>query len=145
MIEMLNAAMHKLLEAAPWILLVSGLVEFSPIKINPWGWVAKKIGKAINEDVLTRMDVLEKDVKKIHADMDETNAKNARTKILRFGDEILHGVKHSKDHFDEILLDITDYVTYCDEHPDFKNHMTETTTQLIVSTYQRCMEERSFL
>lgn len=129
-------------------LIVAGLsviVQISPIKLNPWSWLAKKIGKAINGEVLTKMDEITDDLKRVHEEMDEKNAKDARTKILRFSDELLHNTMHSKDHFDEILLSITEYTQYCNEHPEFKNHMTDSSTKMILKTYEKCMEEHSFL
>ena len=67
--------------------------------------------------------------------MAEQSARNSRARILRFGDEILHGTKHTQEHFDEILGCITEYTKYCDEHPDFMNHVTVKTTQHILDVY----------
>ena len=53
--------------------------------------------------------------------------------------------KHSKERFDDILLEITEYEAYCDSHPDFKNRMTTSTVKLIVSVYEKCLEDDSFL
>ena len=143
-------------DVAKWlaaiIALVSGVIQLSPIKVNPWSWIGRQIGKAINGEVLTEVENIKKevagvkdDVAKMQAISDERNAKSARTRILRFGDEILHGVKHSKDHFDEILSACTEYDEYCRNHQDFKNHMTERTESLITKTYDKCMEENDFL
>lgn len=121
------------------------LVQISPIKVDPWSWLARRIGRALNGEVLERVDKLEDGVKSIREIGDEREAKNTRIRILRFGDEILHGVEHSKEHFDQILLDITEYHQYCEDHPEFKNNMTELTTQKIMSTYSELWEENGFL
>jgi len=113
------------------------LVQLAPIKIDPWTWLARKIGHAINGDVIARLDKLE-------ATFEERAAKDARIRILRFGDEILHGVHHSKEHFDQILQDITEYDQYCDTHKEFKNNMTVLTTKHIMETYSECLEEHKF-
>lgn len=124
-------------------------VQITPIKFNPLSWLAKKIGRAMNGEWHDQMDERLKsfDAKmdKLEARMEEGNAKNNRTKILRFGDEILREDLHSKDHFDEILMCITEYEQYCDSHPDFKNHITEITTKRILATYEKCFKENSFL
>lgn len=124
-------------------------IQITPVKFNPLSWIAKKIGRAMNgewEDKMDkRMDNFEIKVDKLEHSMDESNAKNNRTKILRYGDEILRGQRHSKDHFDEILVCITEYDQYCASHPDFKNHITEITTKRILATYEKCLEENSFL
>lgn len=127
------------------LVALSTIIQISPIKINPWSWIAKKIGRAINGEVIEKVNKIETEFTVMRESFDEREARDARTKILRFGDEILHDVKHSKDHFDEILLCITDYAQYCDAHPSFKNHMTESTTKHILNTYEKCMQEHSFL
>lgn len=143
-------------EIAGWLAIcvvaVSGIIQIAPIKINPWSWLGKQIGKAINGEVIAKVDSLQEEIISVKEDVtkmqelnDEREAKAARTRILRFGDEILHGVKHSKDHFDEILLCGTEYDQFCREHPDFKNHMTERIMNLITKTYDKCIEENSFL
>ena len=76
---------------------------------------------------------------------DERYAVDCRARILRFNDEILHGQKHTKEHFDQALSDITTYNSYCDAHKDFKNQITVHATENILKTYDTCMEEHSFL
>lgn len=134
--------MQELLERLPEALLgllgSMTLVQLSPIKIDPWTWLARKVGHAINGDVIDRLDKLENT-------FEERAAKDARIRILRFGDEILHGVHHSKEHFDQILQDITEYEQYCRDHPDFVNNMTVLTTKHIMETYSACFEGHSFM
>lgn len=113
--------------------------------MNPWSWILKRIGKTVNEEVLDEVEQLKKDVRRIENTMDERNALNARTKILRFGDELLHGVKHTKDAFDDILIAIDEYDKYCRSHEGFKNKITEHAEQKINDTYHKCMDENSFL
>lgn len=127
--------------------LVAGttLIQIAPIKINPWSWLARAIGRAINAEVIQKVENLECDLQTLKKHTEEQTAKECRVRILRFGDEILHDVHHSKEHYDQILLDITDYNNYCKEHPEFKNNMTVITTSRIMSTYEQCLEDHSFL
>lgn len=127
--------------------LVGGatLIQIAPIKVNPWSWLAKKIGRAFNGEVLKRLDKLEAKVDAIEAADTERDAINARVRILRFGDEVLHGVEHSKEHFDQTLLDITKYNDYCDTHPRFQNEMTVLTAQQIKRAYVARWEKHDFL
>lgn len=126
-------------------IILSTIIQVSPIKLNPWSWIAKKVGRAINGEILEKVEKLETEVQHIEHSADERDAKAARVRILRFGDELLHNVQHSKEHFDEILSCVTDYTQYCKEHPEFLNHMTDRTVKLILSTYDKCMEEHKFL
>ena len=121
------------------------LVQIAPIKINPWSWLAKKIGRAINGEVIEKVDKLNIEVAEIRTQQDEHSAKDSRMRILRFGDELLHGENHSKDHFDQILDDVNRYEVYCNEHPNFVNNMTRMTIAQIKSEYQARLSANTFL
>lgn len=136
--------MDYILEIVLGVLGGMTLVQLTPIKIDPWTWLARKVGHAINGELIERMDKLEATVKKVQTTGDERDAKATRIRILRFGDEILHGVHHSKEHFDQTLLDITEYERYCRDHPDFINNMTELTSKHIMETYSACFEDKNF-
>ena len=131
--------------AAAAVVVSTGFVEFSKIKINPWTWVARKIGRAINGEVLDKVNALEKRVDTLNKNVEERADTDARTRILRFGDECLHGEKHSKEHFDQILRDITEYEEYCAAHPEFKNNMAVLTIGNITSIYQKRLADHDFL
>ena len=124
---------------------LSAFIEITPIKINPVSAVLKWIGSKINGEVIDKVDKLESDIKRIEYTEGERYAKSARTRVLRFGDEIIHGVRHSKEHFDDILLDIHDYDTYCQNHPEFENDRMQLTAMHIKETYAKCMKENSFI
>lgn len=121
--------------------VVMSLVEISPIKINPWSW----IGKVLNKDILHKLEKVEKDVAEVKREVGESSAVTSRYRILRFDDEILHDIKHSKEHFDQILLDIDVYEKFCDEHPDFKNNLAVMAIKHIKEIYSNCSRENSFL
>ena len=139
------------------IFLVLSLVEISPIKINPWSmlikWFAQMLGiielKTEIVQVRDRMDELEKKIDNIKISNDEKNqlkeALSARRRILRFNDELLQKVRHSKEMFDDILSDISDYDRYCRAHPDFVNQKAVFAEQNVGEAYKKCMEENDFL
>ena len=121
--------------------VVMSLVEISPIKINPLSW----IGKVLNKDILHKLEKVEKDVAEVKKEVGESSAVTSRYRILRFDDEILHDIKHSKEHFDQILLDIDVYEKFCDEHPYFKNNLAVMAIKHIKTVYEKCSRENSFL
>ena len=127
------------------ILILMTLIQISPIKINPWTWIGRCVGRFINGEVIEKVDKLSKDVKKNKDDDDEQWASLSRSHILRFGDELLHGVSHSKEHFDQILLDISKYEHYCSSHPEYLNNIANATIKQIKKTYQKCLDENKFL
>lgn len=125
--------------------ILLALIEFSPIKINPLGSIAKAIGRAINQDVLEKVSSLEEKVDNLKHDTEEERAVSCRARILHFGDEVLHGQRHTKDHFGQILLDISKYEEYCRTHQDFKNGVTEPTSERIKAVYRERLEKNDFL
>ena len=139
------------------VIMVLSLVEISPIKINPWSvlikWIAKLLGivdlKTEIVQVRNRMDELEKKIDNMKISEEENEqlkeALAARRRILRFNDELLLKIKHSKEMFNDILKDITDYDNYCRTHPDFKNKRAAFAEENVAQAYQDCMENNSFL
>lgn len=121
------------------------LIQVAPIKLNPWTWLFKQIGKAVNGDLLEEFKKLDSKVDKMEKARGEENAENRRVRILRFSDELQHGVRHSQEHFDQILLDITVYNQYCAEHKDFLNDRTVIATERIKSSYRTRLERNDFL
>ncbi len=131
--------------AAALFVAVTGLVQIAPIPINPWSYIAKRFGEIANREVLEKVDKLEGDVHYLQTAFNERSAVDFRTRILRFGDEMLHGMKHTKDHFDQILDDVNRYELHCKKNPDFRNNMTHITVQQIKAEYARCLRDNDFL
>ena len=134
------------------IFIILTLVEVTPIKINPWSWIASKIGSAFNGEIMKEithlkqeMKDVKKDVSDIRDEAKEREATSRRARILEFGDEILHGVAYSKEHYDTILLDITAYENYCREHKYYINHVAKATIEHIKERYQEHLKDDSFL
>lgn len=137
---------------ALFAVVVTGAIQISPIKVDPWSVLAKKIGNAINQDIIAKVDDLENTVAEIQkvnderaAREDERNACIARQRILRFGDEVRHGQNHSEEHYNDILEDVTAYEKYCSTHKDFKNQKAQSTIKIIVTAYEKHMQQNDFL
>ena len=95
--------------------------------------------------VKSKKDKIEKDIADVKKKVGESDAVNSRYRILRFDDELLHDVKHSKEHFDQILHDIDVYEKYCNEHRDFENNIALMAIKHIKVVYQNCIENNKFL
>ena len=72
-------------------------------------------------------------------------AVECRVRILRFADEISHGKKHTKDHFDQTMQDIRDYEAYCDSDSEFRNGITKASVELINETFAERLRKNDFL
>lgn len=127
------------------VLILMTLIQITPIKINPWSWIGNKIGRLLNKEVIDKVDNLGKELADHKAKSAERDATQCRSRILRFGDEILHSIPHSKEHYEQILIDIDSYEEYCDEHQDYKNNVAVATIKHIKKMYQKHLEEDSFL
>ena len=127
------------------IVALSAFVEIAPIKLNPWSWIFKKIGKAVNAEILEKVDKIEDNLLKMKAENEAQTAKDNRGAILRFGDELRMGIKHSKESFDNIMITISDYDHYCESHSDFKNKITEINEKFIADTFDDCLRNSKFL
>ena len=120
-------------------------IQVAPIQINPWSFIAKTIGNAMNKELLDKVDNIDKEIKDLRSDCDERDATLNRTHILHFNDELLHQKEHTKEHFDQIMDDITNYENYCNTHPNYKNNKAVCAIDNIKSTYKKCMDKNSFL
>lgn len=83
-------------------------------------------------------------IDKLDNEMSEHGAIACRVRILKFMDEILEGWEHSKDSYNQVMQDITNYERYCAEHPLFKNHQTVATIAHIKADYQERLEKNNF-
>lgn len=133
------------------LLLLSAFIKIPKIEVNVWAWLARKIGNEMNHDMLKAIDETNAKLNSLskrldnHEDRDaKREAKRCRTQIVEFGDELLEGRAHSKDHFDTIILACEDYEHYCADHPDFRNGVTTDTIKVIHEEYLRLWKTHSF-
>ena len=76
---------------------------------------------------------------------EENNIKTIRLRILRFDDELRLNIRHSREYFDNILEDTTEYQKYCNSHPDFRNEKVNHAIAHIGEAYDKCHAENDFL
>lgn len=88
---------------------------------------------------------IKEEIRQLREDMQEDQATTARVRILGFSDEMLHGVMHSKESFDQVLQDIDKYTKYCNTHPLYENARASAAIAHIRDAYKRCLIEDSFL
>lgn len=127
------------------VVLLSTFLEVSKIKVNPWTWLAKTIGRAINGEVLEKVDQLEKRLDKHIITDDERNADLHRARILQFNTELLRQNKHTEEDFNEILYNIDCYEKYCMAHPEYQNNRAVHAIKNIERIYDECMKNNEFL
>lgn len=142
-----------IIQSLGWIFLgiITFVEKFGPKDKKPWTALFTFVGKILTKEfaesqnkLIERVDSLSLEVKEVARSVDETRAIAARVRILRFGDELQEGRMHSKDTFDQTLLDIDNYERYCKEHAEFKNHVTEATSAFIQEQYQERLRKHDF-
>lgn len=108
-----------------------------------WGLLQYLISrKDRTAEKLDRLTVL---VQEVSERVDMSSATNARTRILRFDDELINGVHHSREYFQQTLEEIDTYETYCNKHPDYRNNACALAIEHIRNVYTKLLDERAFI
>ncbi len=121
------------------------LVQIAPIKVNPWSTICRAIGRALNGDVIAKLDKVENRLDEHIRMDDERNADLHRARILQFNTELLRSIRHTEEDFNEILYNIDCYEKYCTEHPEYQNNRAVHAIKNIDRVYDECMENHDFL
>ena len=136
--------------------VILSIIQIAPIKLDPWSWLLRRIGKVVNQEVIERQEAFQKEsveyrrnndlqIKNLAALVDRKGIEDCRNRILRFGDEIKSKQKHSEEYYNQILADISEYEEYCRTHPKFKNERTIATEKIIRSKYEEHVLNNDFL
>ena len=128
------------------------LIQKMSTKYKPWSWLARQFDKGINEEMLSKLNDLEKKVDKLekidrqqNEERDEEKALEARRRILRFADECRRKDKHSEEYFNNVLEDISAYKDYCTNHKLFQNEKAVIAISIVEEAYRHCYENDDFL
>ena len=128
-------------------LLLVGLtiVQLAPIKINPWSWIARTVGRAVNAEVSRELSEISRKLDD-HITMDDRRtADGHRARILHFNNELLRSIDHTKEEFIEALNEIDAYERYCADHPDYPNNRAVLAIENIRDSYRERMQKHDFL
>ena len=104
--------------------------------------------RGIKQDIqIVKREIVEVrgEVREVREEAEEARIVESRVRILRFADEISHNILHTKDHFDQLMGDITKYDKYCREHPNFANGITDSSSELIKENFTERLRKNDFL
>ena len=104
-----------------------------------WDFVKFLINR--KDDTKAQIVEVKKSIKSLDDRMAQNQAILARTHILRFDDELLNDIKHSKEYFSQQLQDIDTYEAYCQIHPNFKNSYATAAINHIRKTYDELLDK----
>ena len=106
-----------------------------------WQWISNQGSKELKSEM-----------KKIRVEFGEMKdaeelqeVKNSRRRILRFNDEIVNHMRHSREYFDDILEDVNSYDSFVRKNPDYQNGKCTLAIENIERVYRECMKEGDFL
>lgn len=127
------------------LLFVMSVVQIAPIEIKPWSAIARAFGRAINAEVLRDLKTVKQDLTD-HIRIDgERDADEHRARILRFDNELLRDIPHTKEEFIDVLADIDFYERYCRDHENYKNNRAVHAIANISRVYDDRLREHDFL
>lgn len=118
------------------LLIGGGLLAFIQFLINRHDGKHDKL-----EGLLKTIQAVDKKVDALDEAMQERDAVLARTRILRFRDELYNDVRHSDEYFLQTIDDIKTYEKFCEKHPRFANGRTETAAKYIREEHERLFKE----
>lgn len=106
-----------------------------------WQWISAQGSKELKSEM-----------KKIRVEFGEMKdaeelkeVKNSRRRILRFNDEIINHIRHSREYFDDVLEDVNTYESFVRKNPDYQNGKCTLAIENIERVYRECMKEGNFL
>jgi predicted nucleic acid-binding protein len=125
-------------------ILISGIVSII-IAILGSQWFASWIQNHNSKSIRTEINSIQSEIGKMKTSEELREIKNTRRRILRFNDELLNSIDHSKEYFDEIVSDIDDYRRFTNSHPDYSNGKANLACENIERVYRNCLEKKTFL
>lgn len=127
--DMVNIWNNNAGGAMVFVIVLSCLIQISPIKINPISW----LGRMLNKDAI-----------RIEKKLDEHIAQSYRNKIFCFQSELLSGIKHTQEQFVEVIDACEKYEAYVREN-NVQNGKATESIKYIRRTYANCLDKRDFL
>jgi hypothetical protein len=106
-----------------------------------WQFIANQS----NKEVKTELKKIQTEFIELKESEERKEARNSRRRILRFNDEIINRVKHSREFFDDVLDDVNAYEQYCRKNPDYQNGKAVLAIENIERVYRECMKKGDFL
>ena len=132
--------------------IASLFIEISPIKINPIGWIGKKLMQPVKNEITNEINIvktelkkdideikaqqktIQNDLNKIVEEMDAQEIRHLRWEILEFGMSIENGQLHTRDQFRHIEDDMKKYHTLIEKY-ELTNGLIDEVSQKIEKHY----------
>jgi len=110
------------------------------------GYLGKQISKVVNsksesKEAYNNLVVM---INELTRTVNENQMRTSRYRIIRLYDEIMsNGYEHiSADHWEQIHEDVEIYKSYCEVHPEFKNHKGRNAMRGLENIYETIVESK---
>lgn len=117
------------------IVILCMLIEITPIKVNPIGW----LGKHLNADMYRRVNEIEKK-------LDNHIAESYRNYILNFQRELLNNenTQYTYEEWKKAITSCQDYENYCKENK-IDNNVVSLAIGFIESEYKKAQDNHTII
>ena len=134
------------------VVILMTVIQITPIKLNPWSALAKKLGRAFTGDlsdqikkVDKKIDDVDEKLKKHLEESDKRDLRKQRESILDFASAIAENKRrYTKEQYEQMLHECDEYAMYCKEK-HFMNAVAEESIALIRQAYACKLHDNSFL
>ena len=116
------------------IFAVMTLLQMSKLPVNPWSWVAVRVGRAINAELFVKFEELNKRLDVEKKERQEDKVSNMRRFLLEFAQECRRGLEHDKEQWTYVLNKAKEYEGYCKDN-EIENGVIEEDTKYIRNLY----------
>ena len=124
------------------VLLVLALtvLQVSKIPINPWSWLARRVGKALNAELFEKIEKLNERLDEERKERQQDKVSDMRWFLLSFAQECRKGIDHDKEQWTYVLNKCAEYESYCLKN-DIQNGVIEEDTKYIRELYNMLSRE----
>ena len=133
------------------IIILTSLIQISPLKFNPWSKVAEWLGRALNKSVIDKVEEIDKKIQEVdkkladHITESENKAlQDTRSEILSFGSAIVYGTNYTKEQFDFMIASCDRYEKHCRDN-NIINGVADATIKEIRRVYSLRLSQDTFL
>ena len=126
------------------LIVLSGLVQISTIKIYPFDWFFNLIGKKLNRGIFIKVEEIEKKLDKHIEDDDREKLEAKRRDILDFANACMNGRRHTQEQFNFVIKKCDEYEKYIEDN-HVKNGEISSAIEEIRRLNTRCRQRNSFL
>lgn len=130
-----------------WVLTIfsmSCIIEFVPIKFNPWTSLFKYISKHLTSDIKSDIESIKLEQKAQRKMILENEKDRIRYEVLDFANSCRNGRKHTKDEFIHVIS-LNDKYEEILEITHDKNGVFTTEYQYVLELYKEKLKTDDFL